>query len=210
MARLSPLVQQLIDAFRVLPGVGQKTAQRMALFLLERQRDGGRHLAAVLSEAMTAVGHCTRCRLLSEEALCHLCRNSRRDATVLCVVESPLDVFAIEQTGGYTGLYFVLAGQLSPIEGRGPEEVGMPLLCSRLRDPGLQEVILATSATVEGEATAYYITEQVRQCALKMTRLAQGVALGSTLDFVDSATLARALAVRTVRREPTPAMVSEE
>ncbi|MES2211737.1 MAG: recombination mediator RecR [Pseudomonadota bacterium] len=202
MATLSPLVQQLIEAFRVLPGVGQKTAQRMALYLLERNRAGGRRLAEVAAQAMELVGHCRRCRLLSEAALCHLCQNMRRDQTLLCVVESPIDVFAIEQTGGYAGLYFVLAGQLSPIEGRGPEEVGMPLLHARMREPDIKEVILATSATVEGEATAYYITEQARQHGLKVTRLAQGIALGSTLDFIDSATLARALAVRTTVSEP--------
>ncbi|MBR9805151.1 recombination protein RecR [bacterium] len=157
----SPLVKQLIDALTCLPGVGQKTAQRMALHLLERQRDGGKHLAETLEQALRDVGRCQSCRMLTEAELCALCESPRRDADVLCVVESPTDVFAIEQSGEYRGRYFVLMGHLSPIDGIGPEDIGIDTLLERVIEEGISEVILATNPTVEGEATAFYITEQI-------------------------------------------------
>lgn len=192
----SPLVSELIQALRVLPGVGPRSAQRMALFLLERNRSGGLRLGDVLLQAMTKVGHCRECRTLTEEPVCRLCANPARDRSQLCVVESPADVLAVEQSGGYRGLYFVLAGHLSPLDGIGPRELGIPDLLSRLEDGEVRELILATNATVEGEATAHYIRESCRESGLQVTRIAHGVPLGGELDGVDSHTLARALAQR--------------
>ncbi|RMP24646.1 Recombination protein RecR, partial [Pseudomonas syringae pv. delphinii] len=155
----SPLIRQLIDAFRVLPGVGQKTAQRMALQLLERDRSGGSRLALALGQAMDGVGHCRLCRTLTEEELCPQCSDLRRDDTLLCVVEGPTDVYAVEQTG-YRGRYFVLKGHLSPLDGLGPEAIGIPQLMERISQQAtFTEVILATNPTVEGEATAHYIAQ---------------------------------------------------
>ena len=156
----SPLIRQLIDSLRILPGVGQKTAQRMALQLLERDRSGGMRLAHALSAAMEGVGHCQRCRTLCEDPLCPQCDDPRRDDSVLCVVEGPLDVFAVEQTG-YRGRYFVLKGHLSPLDGLGPEAIGIPELLARIDEAAFSEVILATNPTVEGEATAHYIAQML-------------------------------------------------
>lgn len=192
----SPLVSELIQALRVLPGVGPKTAQRMALQLLERNRSGGVRLGDVLLKAMAEVGHCEQCRTLTEEPVCRICANHSRERGLLCVVESPADVLAIEQSGGYRGLYFVLAGHLSPLDGIGPRELGMPDLMARLADGEVRELVLATNATVEGEATAHYIRESCRDLPLQVTRIAHGVPLGGELDGVDSHTLARALAQR--------------
>ncbi len=192
----SPLVAELVQALRVLPGVGPKSAQRMALFLLERNRSGGVRLGDVLLRAMTEVGHCEQCRTLTEESVCRLCSNSARERSLLCVVESPADVMAIEQSGGYRGLYFVLAGHLSPLDGIGPRELGIPDLMTRLADGEVRELVLATNATVEGEATAHYIRESCRSLPLQVTRIAHGVPMGGELDGVDSHTLARALAQR--------------
>jgi recombination protein RecR len=192
----SPLVAELVQALRVLPGVGPKSAQRMALFLLERNRSGGVRLGDVLLRAMTEVGHCEQCRTLTEESVCRLCSNSARERSLLCVVESPADVMAIEQSGGYRGLYFVLAGHLSPLDGIGPRELGIPDLMTRLADGEVRELVLATNATVEGEATAHYIRESCRAFPLQVTRIAHGVPMGGELDGVDSHTLARALAQR--------------
>lgn len=192
----SPLVAELVQALRVLPGVGPKSAQRMALFLLERNRAGGVRLGDVLLHAMTEVGHCEQCRTLTEEPVCRLCANTTRERSLLCVVESPADVMAIEQSGGYRGLYFVLAGHLSPLDGIGPRELGIPDLMARLSAGEIRELVLATNATVEGEATAHYIRESCRALPLQVTRIAHGVPMGGELDGVDSHTLARALAQR--------------
>lgn len=192
----SPLVSELIQALRVLPGVGPKSAQRMALHLLERNRPGGTRLAEVLALAMQQVGHCRECRTLTEEPVCRLCANPSRDHSQLCVVESPADVLAIEQSGSYRGRYFVLAGHLSPLDGIGPRELGIPDLLDRIRGGQIKELILATNATVEGEATAHYIRESCRDDALAVTRIAHGVPLGGELELVDSHTLARALSQR--------------
>lgn len=191
----SPLIRQLIDALRILPGVGQKTAQRMALQLLERDRSGGLRLAQALTRAMDGVGYCRQCRTLSEEELCPQCSDSRRDDTLLCVVEGPLDVFAVEQTG-YRGRYFVLKGHLSPLDGLGPEAIGIPELERRIGDGAFSEVILATNPTVEGEATAHYIAQLLAPQGLRLTRIAHGVPLGGELELVDGGTLAHAMAGR--------------
>ncbi|OAE17557.1 recombination protein RecR [Pseudomonas brenneri] len=185
----SPLIRQLIDALRTLPGVGQKTAQRMALQLLERDRSGGSRLAQALSQAMDGVGHCRQCRTLTEEELCPQCADPRRDDTLLCVVEGPMDVYAVEQTG-YRGRYFVLKGHLSPLDGLGPEAIGIPQLVARIEGQGtFTEVILATNPTVEGEATAHYIAQLLTNKGLITSRIAHGVPLGGELELVDGGTL---------------------
>lgn len=194
----SPLIDQLIEALRRLPGVGPKSAQRMAFHLLERDRDGASALAEALERAAREVGHCRDCHTLSEHSQCAVCVDPRRDRHLLCVVESPADVLAFEQTGGYRGLYFVLMGHLSPIDGIGPGEIGVDRLLERLAEESVQEVILATNPTVEGEATAYYITEQVRARGITVSRIAHGVPLGGELEYVDSGTLAHALSGRRV------------
>lgn len=191
----SPLIRQLIDAFRVLPGVGQKTAQRMALQLLERDRSGGQRLADALSQAMEGVGYCRQCRSLSEEEVCHLCSDLRRDETVLCIVQGPVDVYAVEQTG-YRGRYFVLKGHLSPLDGLGPETIGIPELIGRINNANFSEVILATNPTVEGDATAHYIAQILADKNLSITRLAHGMPLGGELEMVDGGTLSHAFSGR--------------
>jgi recombination protein RecR len=191
----SPLIRQLIDSLRILPGVGQKTAQRMALQLLERDRSGGQRLALALNAAMEGVGHCKRCRSLSEDELCQLCLDERRDDGVLCVVEGPMDVHAVEQTG-FRGRYFVLKGHLSPLDGLGPEAIGIPELLERIEGGAFNEVILATNPTVEGEATAHYIAQLLAGRGLITSRIAHGMPLGGELELVDGGTLAHALAGR--------------
>ena len=186
------LMDQVVEAFRCLPGVGPKSAQRMMLYLLERDREGGRRLAEVLARAMTDIGNCSQCRNLSETEICDLCGDSSRDPAVLCVVENPADVLAIEHSGGYRGYYFVLMGTLSPIDGRGPEEIGVDHLVNRCGD-GVREVILAVSSTVEGEATAHYIAEALAPLDLSLSRIAQGIPLGGELEYVDGVTLTHAI-----------------
>jgi recombination protein RecR len=170
----------------------------MAFYILERQREGGRNLADMLMQATTKVGHCEECRILCEQKICLICANEYRDATQLCVVQSPADVVAIEQAGGFKGYYFVLSGHLSPIDGMGPEEIGIAPLMLRLASPLLTEVILATNSTVEGEATAYYIAQLAKAHGKKASRIAYGVSVGGELEFVDLLTLSRALAGRCV------------
>lgn len=191
----TPLIRQLIDALRTLPGVGQKSAQRMALQLLERDRSGGLRLAQALTQAMEGVGHCKQCRTLSEDEYCPQCTDPRRDDSLLCVVEGPLDVFAVEQTG-YRGRYFVLKGHLSPLDGLGPEAIGIPELEARIKAGNFSEIILATNPTVEGEATAHYIAQLFGGGDLVLSRIAHGVPLGGELELVDGGTLAHALAGR--------------
>lgn len=192
----SPLIRQLIDALRILPGVGQKSAQRMALQLLERDRSGGARLAQALAQAMDGVGHCQQCRTLTEQTLCPQCADPRRDDTLLCVVQGPMDVYAVEQTG-YRGRYFVLKGHLSPLDGLGPEAIGVPQLMARVAEHGtFQEVILATNPTVEGEATAHYVAQLLLAEGLVVSRIAHGVPLGGELELVDGGTLAHSFAGR--------------
>jgi recombination protein RecR len=192
----SPLVKQLIDSLQVLPGVGPKSAQRMALHLLTRNREGGQRLSQVLAQAMKQVGHCEHCRILCENRICFICENKNRDSNLLCIVEGPAHVASIEQTGGFQGYYFVLTGHLSPIDGIGPKEIGIEDLSRRLTSEGVKEVILATNSTVEGEATAYYIADLVKAKGLVATRIAHGVPLGGELDYVDGQTIAKAMADR--------------
>jgi recombination protein RecR len=188
----TPLIQELIDALRRLPGVGPKSAQRMAYHLLERDRDGARRIARALDEAAEKVGHCRLCRSLSEGELCPICANSKRDRSLLCVVESPTDVQAIEQSTGFQGVYFVLMGRLSPLDGIGPAELGLDRFAARLDEGEVREVILATNPTVEGEATAHYIGEMVHARRIRVTRIAHGVPLGGELEYVDGGTLSHA------------------
>lgn len=192
----SPRIAELIDALRLLPGVGPKSAQRMALHILERQRQGGLRLAEALERAVAEVRHCRQCRLLTETELCPICVSHARDPALLCVVESPADVYAIEQSGSYKGLYFVLMGHLSPLDGIGPDELGIPGLLERLRGGEVKEMIVATNPTVEGEATAHYLREALRDTPLTVSRIAHGVPMGGELEFVDGTTLARALSGR--------------
>lgn len=193
----SPLIEQLINALRCLPGVGPKTAQRMAIQLLQRNRHEGLQLSKVLQQTMTEVGHCQKCHILSESTLCRLCMDSNRDTSLLCVVGSPVDVMAFEQTGHFRGLYFVLMGHLSPLDGIGPKEVGIDKLSQRIHEDAVNELILATNTTVEGEATAYYIANMVKDTATKCTRIAYGVPVGGELEYLDINTLARAFTART-------------
>lgn len=193
---VSPLISELMDALRCLPGVGNKTAQRMAYHLLERDRDGGRTLAAALERAMQDVGHCRECRTLCEADLCSLCSSSSRDNSLLCVVETPVDVEAIEQATDFRGRYFVLMGRLSPLDGIGPAQLGLDRLEQRFAAGELDEVILATNPTVEGEATAQYISELAAGQGIRTTRIAHGVPMGGELEYIDSGTLSHAFAGR--------------
>ena len=186
------LMDQLVEAFRCLPGVGPKSAERMMLYLLERDREGGKRLAEVLARAMADIGNCSSCRNLSESELCDICSDAGRDPGVLCVVENPADVLAIEHSGGYRGYYFVLMGTLSPIDGRGPEEIGVEQLVARCQE-AVSEVILAVSSSVEGEATAHYIAEALTPLDLNLSRIAQGIPMGGELEYVDGITLTHAI-----------------
>ena len=194
----SPLLNQLIEALQCLPGVGVKSAQRMAFHLLDKDREGGGRLAAVLDSAMRSVRNCERCRMLTEEALCRFCASDRRDANQLCVIETPADLLAIEQSGAYRGRYFVLMGHLSPIDGIGPSELGLELLERRFAAERFNEVVLATSVTVEGDATAHLVATLAHKHGLRASRIAYGVPVGGELEYIDGGTLARAL---TGRRE---------
>ncbi len=192
----TPKLQQLIQALRCLPGVGPKSAQRMAFHLLERDRGGAQALSSALTSALEGIGRCSDCRMFSEAELCDLCRSDKRDASQLCVVEGPADVMAVEQGTGYRGRYFVLMGHLSPIDGVGPEELGLGLLKTRLARGDIREMIVATNPTVEGEATAHYLAELSRAAGVRVTRIAHGVPVGGELEYVDGGTLAHALSGR--------------
>jgi len=193
---LSPLIQQLITALRCLPGVGPKSAQRMAFHLLEREQDAALLLAKVLEQSVTQLGRCQSCSTLSETDVCPLCADKSRSDTIICVVETPMDVLAVEQTGGYNGQYFVLGGHLSPLDGIGPEDIGIEQLLQRVADEPIEELILATNPTVEGEATAHFIAGQLRDLPLKISRIAHGVPVGGELEYVDGGTLAHAFSGR--------------
>ena len=187
-----PLLGQLIDALRCLPGVGPKSAQRIAFHLLERDREGGARLARIMADAMIRIRRCRRCRTLTEQDLCALCTNPHRDAALLCVVEQPSEILAIEQATDFRGLYFVLGGRLSPLDGIGPEELGLDSLDARLQGGEVREVILAISPTVEGSATAHFIAESADRHGVSATRIAHGVPLGGELEYLDCGTLALA------------------
>lgn len=196
MAKLGPSIDELISALRCLPGVGPKSAQRMTFHLLERNRDGGQRLAQALTHALENVKHCKRCRILSETELCSRCADERRQQDILCIVEMPSDVLAIEQATQYQGQYFVLSGHLSPLDGIGPDALGIPKLIEWLDQNTIEEVILATNPTVEGEATAHFIGELARVRNIKVSRLAHGIPLGGELEYVDSGTLSHAFSGR--------------
>ena len=192
----SPLITDLISALRILPGVGPKSAQRMALQLLDSKRHEALTLAEALKKAMEHVSKCSVCRNLTEEEICNVCRNPRRDASLLCVVESPADVIAIEQSATFSGRYFILHGKLSPIDGVGPKEIGVDLLQERFASGEINEVIIATNPTMEGEATSHYIAEKAKANGVKVSRIAHGVPIGGELEYIDGGTLAHAISSR--------------
>jgi len=193
----SPALDELLAALRCLPGVGPKTAQRMALHLLEKNPEGADRLAQAIRDARERVGNCSQCRNLTESDPCRICSDASRNHGQLCVVESPMDVLAVEQSGSYRGQYFVLRGHLSPMDGVGPEDIGVPALLARVQSSGdIQEVILATNPTVEGEATAHYLADRLRECGVDVTRLAQGMPSGGELEFLDGLTLSQAFRSR--------------
>lgn len=195
MASLSPLINELVQSLTILPGVGPKSAQRLALYLLEKDKAGAASLVATLSEALDKVGHCQQCRNLTETEFCPVCDDAKRNDDQLCVVETPAEVLAIEQTG-FKGRYFVLFGRLSPIEGIGPDALGLDKLKTWVLEKDVQEIILATNPTVEGEATAQYIQQMFFGKNVEVSRIAHGVPLGGELEYVDGGTLAHALAGR--------------
>jgi recombination protein RecR len=188
----SPLLVQLIDALRCMPGVGKKSAQRIAFHLLERDREGASQLSTALARAVQGIGHCKRCRMLSEHELCSICSASGRDEEQLCIVESPADVMAIEDATGFRGHYFVLMGHLSPLDGIGPQELGLTTLEQRLAEGGINEMIIATNPTVEGDATAHYLADLAERHKVQASRIAHGVPLGGELEYVDGGTLSHA------------------
>ena len=194
----SPLLLRLIDSLCCMPGIGKKSAQRIAFHLLERDRDGARNLSRAMADAVENIGHCKRCRMLTESELCETCSASGRDETQLCVVESPADVMAIEEATGYRGLYFVLMGHLSPLDGIGPDELGIEALESRLAEGKVEELIIATNPTVEGDATAHYLAELAGRHEVQASRIAHGVPLGGELEYVDGGTLSHAFFGRRV------------
>ena len=186
-------LEQLVQALRVLPGVGPRSAQRMAYHLLQHDRAGAEQLAQALSGALASVRRCAKCNNFSEDEICELCRSPRRDASLLCVVETPADLAMVEQTLSYSGMYFVLMGRLSPLDGVGPRDIGLDRLQARAAEGEVQELILATNFTNEGEATAHYIAEMLRSRGIKVSRIARGVPLGGELEYVDAGTISQAL-----------------
>ncbi|OCG32836.1 recombination protein RecR [Gilliamella sp. Choc4-2] len=195
--QISPLLESLMEAFRCLPGVGPKSAQRMAFHLLQRNRQGGIKLAHVLHEAMINIGHCQQCRTFTEKDICTICANVRRQSSgQLCVVETPADIVAIEQTGQYSGRYFVLLGHLSPLDGIGPSDIGLDLLKNKLASESINEIILATNPTIEGDATANYIAQMCFEFNVIATRIAHGVPVGGELEMVDGTTLSHSFVGR--------------
>lgn len=194
--KTSSSLEELIEALRCLPGVGPKAAQRMAYHLLQYDKPGAQRLANALARVLAGIRRCTKCHSFSEEDICSLCSSDRRDASLLCVVETPADLLMMEQTLAYRGMFFVLMGRLSPLDGIGPKEIGLDLLQQRVADGAVKEVIVATNFTTEGEATAHYIGEMLKGRGIKVSRIAQGVPVGGELEYVDSGTLAQALIER--------------
>ena len=188
----SPLLVRLIDALRCMPGIGRKSAQRIAFHLLERDRDGAAAMSRAIADAMSGIGHCSRCRMFSEHDLCSICSATGRDAAQLCVVESPADVMAVEEATGFRGVYFVLMGHLSPLDGIGPEELGLAVLEQRIQDESIDELIIATNPTVEGDATAHFLADMAARHNVSASRIAHGVPLGGELEYIDGGTLSHA------------------
>lgn len=189
-------IETLINALRCFPGIGPKTAQRMAYYILERGKEKGLQLSKALEEAISKITNCKRCRALTENEVCDICANPRRDKSMLCVVETPADIIAIEQTNSYHGLYFVLMGRLSPLDGIGPNEIGINVLQERLNQGEIKELILATNFTMEGEATAHYISNLTANTDINCSRIAHGVPMGGELEYLDANTLTKALSGR--------------
>ena len=197
MSKVSPLVDSLIEAFQCLPGVGPKSAQRMVLHLLERNKNAGLILANALTNALESVDKCSNCRIFTENEICQICSNEKRNKKQICVVESVSDVFAIEMSNQFTGQYFILHGHLSPIDDIGPEELGLEKLFERAREEGIEEIILATNSTLEGETTSHFIYDKIKTIEnLKVTKLARGVPLGGELEYVDRGTIMHAFSGR--------------
>ena len=197
MSKVSPLVDSLIEAFQCLPGVGPKSAQRMVLHLLERNKNAGLILANTLSNALESVDKCSNCRIFTEDEICQICSNEKRNKKQICVVESVSDVFAIEMSNQFTGLFFILHGHLSPIDDIGPDELGLEKLFARAREEGIEEIILATNSTLEGETTSHFIFDKIKTIEnLKVTKLARGVPLGGELEYVDRGTIMHAFSGR--------------
>lgn len=186
-------LKRLVDALQSLPGVGPKSAQRMVFHLLQHQRQRGLHLAACLEQAMKTIGHCQRCNNYSEDTVCELCRNPRRDSSLLCVVANPADVAAIEQSNAFQGLYFVLMGKISPLDGLGPEEIGLPKLKQLIFDQQIKEVILALNPSIEGQTTVHFINQLINKESIHLSQLAHGIPSGGELEFLDGNTIGSAL-----------------
>ncbi|MBT10368.1 MAG: recombination protein RecR [Gammaproteobacteria bacterium] len=193
MKNENSLLAQLIQSFKILPGIGEKSAQRMAFYLLEKNREGGNNLARLISNSMEKIRNCSTCRNLTEEIECDICSSEKRDKSLLCVVENPTDVIAIESSGSFKGKYFVLMGRLSPIDGVTPEDLGIPMLINRIINSDIKEIIIATSPTVEGDATSFYIKDQIKNENILISRIAYGVPMGGELEYVDNTTLSRAI-----------------
>ena len=197
----SDLLNELINALTILPGVGIKSAQRMVFNILEKNRDKAKNLSDLLRLATEQIRNCNQCRNLTEQSICNICSDEKRDQNMLCIVENPSDVLAIENSGTLKGKYFVLMGRLSPIDGLGPEELGIPKLIQQITNSNVKEIIVATSPTVEGDATSFYIRDQITKEEVKVTRIAYGVPMGGELEYVDNTTLGRAIQGRRVIKE---------
>ena len=193
MKNENSLLAQLIESFKILPGIGEKSAQRMAFYLLEKNREGGAKLAKLISSSMEQIRNCASCRTLTEEKVCDICSSEKREKSLLCVVENPTDIIAIESSGSFKGKYFVLMGRLSPIDGISPEDLGIPMLIDRIGESEVKEIIIATSPTIEGDATSFYIRDQIKDASIIVSRIAYGVPMGGELEYVDNTTLSRAI-----------------
>ena len=193
MKNENSLLNQLIQAFKILPGIGEKSAQRMAFHLLEKNREGGKNLAKVINESVENIRNCSECRNLTEDVVCDICLDEKRNKKLICVVESPTDVLAIENSGSFNGKYFVLMGRLSPIDGVTPQDLGIPKLIERIKSSEIDEIIIATSPTIEGDATSFYIKDQLNDNNILISRIAYGVPMGGELEYVDNTTLGRAI-----------------
>ena len=193
MKNENSLLNQLIQAFKILPCIGEKSAQRMAFHLLEKNREGGRNLAKLINESVENIRNCSECRNLTEDVVCHICLDEKRNKKLICVVESPTDVLAIENSGSFNGKYFVLMGRLSPIDGVTPQDLGIPKLIERIKSSDIDEIIIATSPTIEGDATSFYIKDQLNDNNILISRIAYGVPMGGELEYVDNTTLGRAI-----------------
>ena len=193
MKNENSLLNRLIQAFKILPGIGEKSAQRMAFHILEKNREGGKNLARLINDSVENIRNCSECRNLTEKTICDICSDEKRNKKIICVVESPTDVLAIENSGSFKGKYFVLMGRLSPIDGVTPQDLGIPKLIERVKSSDIDEIIIATSPTIEGDATSFYIKDQLNENKILISRIAYGVPMGGELEYVDNTTLGRAI-----------------